>query len=281
MTKRNEYRIDENLLSVLEAGENGKPVAIFLHGIPASSELWKAVIEKVSEKGWFCLAPDLPGYGKTIIKNRDFYSLKGTSDLLVAWIKQQGFSDIWLIGHDIGGGIAQIMVANQENLFKKITLSNSITADSWPVPTVQKMIKASRLGIFYWLAMFGKFPFENLFASMSKAFISNQNLSEDTFRRIFYDGKFNKRKMVWKFQRMLTKLDSRYTKENMELLSSVSIPVHLVWAMSDRFQHWSKAGRTLENTFKDVKVTKIENCGHYLQLDAPDKYLDSILSDLS
>lgn len=46
----------------LEAGK-GDPI-LFLHGIPASSYLWRNIIPHVSELGR-CIAPDLIGYGKS------------------------------------------------------------------------------------------------------------------------------------------------------------------------------------------------------------------------
>ena len=133
MIKRVTYSVEGNILSALTVGNPTHPTAIFLHGIPASSELWRKVMVDVSRNGFFCIAPDLPGYGKTRVKQDSYYSLKGAAELLLSWIKENGFQNNWLIGHDRGGGIAQIMMTKDEDLFKHVSLSNAATANTWPV----------------------------------------------------------------------------------------------------------------------------------------------------
>jgi len=196
---------------------------------------------------------------------------------LLEWLEQEKMENIWLVGHDIGGGVAQLMVTQKEVLFQKLTLSNCITSDSWPVPAVRQMIMASRLGIFYTLARLNVMSFRTLYKAVSASFY-NTSLSGSDFRRIFYDGKFHDKKMILNFQKMLKRLSNRFTEDNMDALARVNIPVHLVWGMKDRFQPWAKAGKTLETTFKNVSVTQLDNCGHYLQLDAFEDYPEVILN---
>lgn len=271
------YTVDSTTLSVLEAGRKSDPVALFLHGIPASAELWREVISTISQQGWYCLAPHLPGYGDTQVGEHSHYTLKGTSGLLLQWLEQENMKDVWLIGHDIGGGVAQLMVTANEKRFKKLTLSNSITAASWPVPEAKQMIIAARLGLFYVLTRLKLLSFRRLYKAISASFYRS-SFSESDFNRVFYDGKFSNKKMALNFQRMLARLDSRYTKNNMKVLAEVTLPVHLVWGMNDTFQPWEIAGKTLEATFENVRVTTIDNCGHYLQLDACEAYIDAVLN---
>ena len=114
-----------------------------------------------------------------------------------------------LVGHDIGFGIAQILVAKNENLFQKL-IFNCVTGTSWPIPNIEKMIKGSKLGLFYWLAIFGKFKSEKLYNALSKSFF-NYKLTKRDFERVFYDGKFHNGHKIKKFQKMLKVLDSSHT----------------------------------------------------------------------
>jgi haloalkane dehalogenase len=45
-------------------GERGKPVALFLHGNPTSSYIWRNIMPTVSEAA-YCIAPDLIGFGQS------------------------------------------------------------------------------------------------------------------------------------------------------------------------------------------------------------------------
>jgi pimeloyl-ACP methyl ester carboxylesterase len=272
------YKIGKNTISCLEVGKREQPMVLFLHGIPACAEIWRETMEKVSSKGFYCLAPDLSGYGLTEINETEYYSLLGNAKLLNQWLKEQNFGNIWLVAHDLGGAIAQIMITDNPLLFDKVTLSNVGTADTYPVPTIAKLVKASKMGLFYWLAIFGRFKTDKLYDSMKRFFVRNKTFSNNDFERIFFDGKFHKSKSIVKFQKMLTRLDNRYTVENMEKLKGIELPVHLIWAMNDKFQSWEISGKILESTFSNVRVSKIENCGHYLQIDANDEFVDTLLS---
>jgi pimeloyl-ACP methyl ester carboxylesterase len=276
--KRVKFKVGKNYISCLETGQKGKPTVLFLHGIPASAEIWRETMEKISSKGFYCLAADLAGYGETEINEHEYYSLLGNARLINQWLSEQDFKKIWLVAHDLGGAVAQIMLTDNPSLFEKVTLSNVATANTYPVPTISKLVKASKIGLFYWLAMLGKFSADKLYTSMKLFFVKNETFSKTEFNRIFFDGKFHKRKAVSKFQKMLALLDNRYTLENMEKLKKIKLPVHLIWAMNDKFQSWEVSGRILENTFTNVRISKIENCGHYLQIDANDEFVDRLLS---
>jgi haloalkane dehalogenase len=52
-------KILDSQMAYTQAG-NGEPAAVFLHGNPTSSYLWRNVIPQVADQGR-CLAPDLRG----------------------------------------------------------------------------------------------------------------------------------------------------------------------------------------------------------------------------
>ncbi|MEM8896808.1 MAG: alpha/beta hydrolase [Bacteroidota bacterium] len=276
--ERQTHQIGKNILSFLEAGKAGNPTILFLHGIPASAELWREVMIQATERGYHCLAPDMPGYGGTEVKDKAYYTFPETAELFITWLKELGLDDIWLVGHDLGGAVAQLMLTQKEALFLKVSLSNVVTADTYPVPVIEKLIKAAKMGLFYWMARLGRFEMGKQYKGMKRVFIRNTSFSQEDFQRIFYDGKFHSPKMAAKFQRMLARLNHSATLENMPALAKVSLAVHLIWAMNDRFQPWEVAGKILEKTFTSVKITQIENCGHFLQLDAPDDYVEALFS---
>ncbi len=76
---------------------------------------------------------------------------------------------------------------------------------------------------------------------------------------------------------MLRKLSNKDTRGLSVQLSQVNLPVHLIWGMDDKFQPWEVSGQKLLSSFKYVKVSKMDNCGHYLQLDQPERYVELLL----
>jgi soluble epoxide hydrolase/lipid-phosphate phosphatase len=47
------------------AGPVQGPLLIFIHGWPAIGKTWKAQLQSFASLGFRCLAPDMPGYGRS------------------------------------------------------------------------------------------------------------------------------------------------------------------------------------------------------------------------
>ena len=122
-----------------EVGE-GPPV-VFVHGIPTSPRLWRRVVPLVS--GARCLAWEMVGYGASIPEGRDRdISVARQAGYLADWMREVGLAEgAVIVGHDLGGGVAQILAANDPSLVRGLVLTNSICYDSWPVAPV-KAIRA-------------------------------------------------------------------------------------------------------------------------------------------
>lgn len=275
--KRTKYTIKGNELSVLESGDKNNPIALFVHGIPANAKLWTRTMEQLSDNGYYALAFDIPGFGETKVTEDFDYSLKGTASLINNWLIEQNFENIWLIAHDIGGGISQIMLTLNESLYQKVTLSNSITADTWPVPAIEGIIGAAKSGMFTSLAETGAIATQ-LGPVIKDTFVNKKSITDYILNDVFLDSKFNSKEGRDKFIKLLKALDPKHTIENMKKLSKVTIPLHLIWAMQDPNQPWDGPGKILKEAFKTVRVSQIENAGHFLQLDTPEEYFKLLIS---
>lgn len=269
--------VGPHVLSWLQCGSAASPPALFLHGIPASAELWREVLPLVAAQGWLCLAPDLPGYGETLIAPGGSYGLGAGADLLLQWLNQEGYEYVWLIGHDIGGGVAQLMLTRSPAHFGRVTLSNCITADTWPVPSVKVMIWLARLRLFAPLAKLKLFPNFIAHRELRRAVYRATSLTSERMRRIFWDGKVTSSDGRKAFEKMLRALDSSETLRNMPALARVGSSVHLLWAESDPNQPWAGPGQILAQTWPDSSVTKLEQAGHFLQIDDPQSYVDALI----
>jgi len=117
----------------------GYPV-IFLHGIPTSPGLWRHVIPAVDAAR--CMAWEMVGYGASIPqgKGRDI-SVARQADYLASWMQAAGVEKALLVGHDLGGGVAQIVAVRHPQRVAGLVLMNAICYDSWPIPRV-KMLRA-------------------------------------------------------------------------------------------------------------------------------------------
>ena len=124
----------------LEHGE-GAPV-VLVHGVPTSPRLWRHVLPLVRGR---CLALEMRGYGSSIPDeggDRDL-GLAAQADRLLRWLDLVGVEASVLVGHDLGGGVAQIAAVRGPGRFSGIMLTNAVCYDSWPIPSVKAMRRAA------------------------------------------------------------------------------------------------------------------------------------------
>ena len=118
---------------------DGPPV-VFIHGIPTSPSLWRYVLPRLtSARG---LAWEMVGYGRSIPDGwgRDI-SVARQAEYLVAWMDALDLEPAVLVGHDLGGGVAQIAAVRHPARVRGLVLTNCISYDSWPIPSV-KILRA-------------------------------------------------------------------------------------------------------------------------------------------
>jgi len=81
-----------------EAGNPDAPVALFLHGNPTSSYLWRNVIPLVPPTA-HCIAPDLIGFGQSGKPDIE-YRFADHVRYLDAFLANVGISSAFVIAHD-------------------------------------------------------------------------------------------------------------------------------------------------------------------------------------
>ncbi|MEX0687008.1 MAG: alpha/beta fold hydrolase [Balneolales bacterium] len=132
----NEKSIKVNGVNIrwLEMG-SGFPV-VFIHGLPTSPELWRNVIPSLTNKKR--IAWEMVGYGASIEEGRSRdISVGSQAAYLASWLDAMNMDKVVLVGHDLGGGVAQIIATLRPQVVKGLILINSICYDSWPIPRVK------------------------------------------------------------------------------------------------------------------------------------------------
>ncbi|KAF7185327.1 Bifunctional epoxide hydrolase 2 [Pseudocercospora fuligena] len=89
--------------SFLAGGPQDGPLMIFCHGWPAIGKTWLPQLGAFSKLGFRVVAPDMPGYGRSIVSNKpEHYSLENVNSIMGALLTHlDRDSAIW-IGHDWG-----------------------------------------------------------------------------------------------------------------------------------------------------------------------------------
>jgi pimeloyl-ACP methyl ester carboxylesterase len=107
-----QFRRDEMVFDVRDAGPADGPVVVLLHGFPQSNSSWDAVIDRVTAQGYRCLAPNQRGYspGARPPRRRDYRTSELVGDI-EALIDASGAERVHVVGHDWGGFVAWALAA--------------------------------------------------------------------------------------------------------------------------------------------------------------------------
>ena len=94
-------------LAVLEAGMGGRPL-LLVHGFTGAKEDFADHLDEVAAAGWHVVAPDLRGHGGSGRADAGDYSLKAFAGDLLALVDALGWERFTLLGHSMGGMVAQV-----------------------------------------------------------------------------------------------------------------------------------------------------------------------------
>ncbi len=121
------YReLDGLRLAHLDEGD-GPPV-VFFHGEPTWSFLWRKVIPPVREAGYRCIAPDLPGFGRSDKPQElEWYSYDRHSEVASALLEQLDLRDATIVVHDWGGPIGlRAAVEHPDRVSRMVVLDTGL-----------------------------------------------------------------------------------------------------------------------------------------------------------
>lgn len=118
----------------------GEPI-VLIHGFPTSSHLWRDVVPLLPS-GRRVVVVDLLGYGRSDRPMDRDLSIKGHADRVIALLDALRIQYAAIVGHDLGGGIAQYLAVRHPTRVERLCLIDSVGFDEWPTRQV-KMAKAT------------------------------------------------------------------------------------------------------------------------------------------
>jgi pimeloyl-ACP methyl ester carboxylesterase len=243
-------------------GDTGKPIML-LHGIPMNSSLWNLAGNELSSNGYCVYAPEMLGLGYTDGAVNCDHSLKQQAKIIELFIRKVVGEECIIVGHDLGGGVAQIIATEHQSIINKCVLTNCVAFDSWPVEGMKKLVACAKseeaFNVFNG-EFLNNFLKNGLSLGVKNKSVINNELIED-----IYNGLGGSKDKIEHFIRFLGDMDNKYTQEAAKKLLSFNKPTLVVWAKDDIFQPIS-VGEKLCEAIPDSKWKVIEG-GHFHSLE--------------
>lgn len=96
------------------------PTVLMLHGIGGGHLAFAPQVETLASQGYRAVAWDMPGYGHSA--PIEPYTFMGLAQSCIALIDSLKCGDVVLLGHSMGGMVAQEVVARRPDLVSKLVL---------------------------------------------------------------------------------------------------------------------------------------------------------------
>lgn len=214
------------------------------------------------------LAFELVGYGQSWAAGLDRdISLQAQAGYLLGWLDALQIERAVLVGHDLGGGVAQIAAVREPGRCAGLVLSNAVAYDSWPIPSVKAMRAAGGL--------IERVPTPLLRRQLA------------FFLRQGHDVRGRARKSLdahWPgyahddgaraFVRQIRSLRTADTMDIANRLPELRIPAAIVWGAADRFQKIAY-GRRLAADLR-APLDAIDGGRHFVPEDHPERMAAAI-----
>jgi 3-oxoadipate enol-lactonase len=124
--------------TVLGAG----PTVLMLHGIGGGHLSFAPQVETLASSGYRAVAWDMPGYGHSA--PIEPYNFKGLAQSCIALIEALQCGDVALVGHSMGGMVAQEVMARRPELVSKLVLCGTSPSFGKPDGEWQREYVAQR-----------------------------------------------------------------------------------------------------------------------------------------
>jgi len=256
--------IDGVAVHYLDEGE-GTPV-LLLHGNPTWSFLYRDVINELKGEARL-IAPDYPGFGMSDHPAGYGYTPAEHAAYIKVLVERLGLDRFVVVVQDWGGPIGMDIATSRPGKVAGLTILNTW---SWP---------ADAFATFFSVMMGGPWgPWlqqkKNFFATtlMKKSILNPTRNRPEVLAA--YAAPFptpESRRGTYVFPREIRTARPWLTEIEGKLGLLVDKPVEMVWAMKDPAFGKEAVIERWHRYFPGAPVDRIEEAGHYLQEDAPER----------
>jgi pimeloyl-ACP methyl ester carboxylesterase len=204
----------------------GEPI-VLVHGFPTSGHVWSTVVPLLPA-GHRVVVLDLLGFGRSDPPSSHRVDLRSHADRLIAVLDHLGINFACIVGHDVGGGVAQSVAIRYPHRVSRLCLVNSVAFDAWPARAVKlarAMVPLTRHLPPSWILSLVR-------ADLLRGYLDHERGSRDIdlYLRPFADIDGREALMTH-----LLALDCAETQALAPRLKDVVSPTAIVWGEHDPF----------------------------------------------
>ncbi|GAA0711310.1 hypothetical protein GCM10009430_00670 [Aquimarina litoralis] len=248
---------------IFDKGE-GIPV-VFFHGVPASSFLYRKIINTIAKNGVRGISFDLLGLGLSDRPADYNYSWTGLGNWSVEVIEKLELKKFHVVLHDIGGPVGSEVISKMQDRILSVTILNTLLVNLpqfrkpfpmgfFPIPGIGELFIATTTPFLLKKLMHlrGIYRKEVFGIEVAKTYLQ------------FLKGKDQAKS----FLKIMRGFEPTAEKEKLYISSikNLNVPKQLIWGMNDKGLTYEKYGVPIKEVLEIEKITKTEG-SHFLQED--------------
>ena len=240
-------------IQIAEAGD-GEPALIFLHYWGGSSRTWEGVIDRLGGRP-STVALDQRGWGGSVATDGR-YDLGAMADDAEAVVHALGLHRYVLVGHSMGGKVAQIVATRRPKELVGMVLVAPAPPTPMPVP---ENVRAGMLHQYSSRAG----------ALEALAILGGESLSSELREQVIEDTLHGApdAKRVWTERNMIEDVSAG--------LAAVKLPVTVVIGDRDQVEHEPALRKTFARFLPQTSFRVLKGVGHLSPLEAPNELADA------
>jgi len=244
----------------------GVPV-VFLHGFPTSSHLWSDVVP-LMPAGHRLVVVDLLGYGRSDRPIGRAVDVRAHAERVVELLDELRIRRACIVGHGIGGGIAQSIAVRHPQRVSHLCLIDSVAFDRWP--TFRARLARASLTVTQFLPPAALLSIVR--ANLEHGYADPQRASHSIEQYVRPFLTTEGRDALVAHIRALT---SRETRKLGRQLRKITAPTAILWGERDRVLPLS-VGRDLQTSIAGSTLEVLSDRRHFTPEEAPRQIADGI-----
>jgi pimeloyl-ACP methyl ester carboxylesterase len=247
----------------------GEPV-LFLHGFPSSSHLWNGVVRRMPD-GHRLIIVDQLGYGRSDRPGAAAVTVSGHAQRALAALDILNVPRACLVGHDLGGAVAQWIAVHAPERVTRLALISSVGGSEWPRRRTRTARALRRVARYLPAPLLAGEAYASLLAGFVDREAGRHAL--DHFLRPFAQPAGR--------EALLAHLAAQRPDETASLpLHTIRAPTAIVHGARDPFVPVAVA-RWLEQAIDGATLEIIPAEAHFVPIDAPDRVVAAVTSLLA
>ena len=231
----------------------GNPFLI-LHGWGSNSDRWAVVAEKISQKGFKVIVPDLPGFGKS-----DALLAAWNTNQYIDWIerfaKELDLRDFYLLGHSFGGALGVKLAIKHPQDVQRLFLVAAAsvrkrTAKKSVLKKVSKLVK--KLAFIPYYALARKAFYKFIIRKSDYPYV--EGVMKETFKNVISD-------------------------DLAQFTGFIKTPTVIIWGDKDKSTPIEDA-YFMNEKIRNSKLIVIKGAGHILNKECPEVLVEKVLENI-